>query len=121
MQGTGGGGGGDCRTDEAHTVPHVMLETLGETIGVSGSFHFLGLRCWECFICMKRNFRVLMGCVLIGREDDLPVIWLPGYVTSSTVAEVWAPKATGFGTYSQRKQSYSCQPQDEIFRVWTYI
>lgn len=34
---------------------------LGEWVGISvvSEHHWLGLRCWECFICMERNSRCL--------------------------------------------------------------
>jgi hypothetical protein len=38
----------------------------------------------------EEYFQVLAGHVLIGREEAKPVIWPPGYVTSSRVAEVGA-------------------------------
>lgn len=42
----------------------------GRVWGEGSVCHWPGLRCWECFICIKRHFRVLARHVLIGRRDD---------------------------------------------------
>lgn len=40
----------------------------------------------------EEEFQVLAGCVLIGRDEAKPVIWTPGYVTTSMVVEVWVTR-----------------------------
>ena len=61
---------------------------LGESVGglgVSVCF-WLGLRSWECFICMKRNSRCLTGHVHIRREEVYPETWPGGYLITTRVA-----------------------------------
>ena len=41
----------------------------------------------------EEEFQVLAGHVLTGKEEVKPVIWPPGYVTISRVAEVGVCKA----------------------------
>jgi len=66
----------------------------------------------------EEKSQVLVGHVLVGREEVKPVIWPPGYMTASRVSEVGLMQATWART---AKQSYTCQSQDKIFRVWTHL
>lgn len=49
----------------------------------------------------EEEFQAFAGCVLIGREEVKPIIWPPGYVTTSSRAEVGVVLQAG----SMRTQS----------------
>jgi hypothetical protein len=56
----------------------------------------------------EKEFQVLAGHILIGKEEVKPVMWLPGYVTISRLAEVGVVQAKCAGTRrprARRKQS----------------
>jgi hypothetical protein len=55
----------------------------------------------------KGELQVLVGHVLTGREEVKAVIWPPGYVTTSGVAEVGVEQATCIGGLDT-SQPHSC-------------
>ena len=67
----------------------------------------------------REEFQVFAAYVLIGREEVKAVIWPPGYVTTSRVAEVGFTQATWpkHADPDQGGKSYSCQSQGKIIRV----
>ena len=73
----------------------------------------------------EEEFQVFAGHVLTGSEDIKAVIWPPGYMTTSGVAEVKAIQAMCAGTFrprARRDQSYFYRSlQDKIFRVRTCL
>jgi hypothetical protein len=66
----------------------------------------------------EKKFQVLAGHVLIGREEDNPVIQAPSYMTTTTVVEVGVARisAGNAGPEQRGRDLYSCWSQDEILR-----
>jgi hypothetical protein len=71
------------------------------------------------------QFQILLGHVLIGREEDKSVIWPPAYVTNSRVEEVRVIQAMCIETRrarARRQQSeYAFLFEEESFRVWVCL
>lgn len=71
---------------------------------------------------LHEEFQVLAGQVLIGREAVNPVIWPPGYVTTSRVVEVCVGIHIDYlhqdmQAQSKGKRSHFCLSQDKVFRL----
>lgn len=67
---------------------------------------------------------MLSGLVLLGREEVKPVIWAPGYVTTSVVVEVRVAKIhvqEHAGPEQGGGTAHSYQSKEEIFGVWTCL
>lgn len=50
-------------------------------------YHWLGLRCWECLVCMKKNSKCCMTWPWKGKGS---LTWLSGYMISSGGTKVEA-------------------------------
>ena len=70
----------------------------------------------------EEEFQVLAGHVLTGKEEVKPVIWPPGYVTISRVAEVGVLRSVSAGTCLPRARRKTVPSLGMRFLgVWTSL
>lgn len=80
-----------------------------------GVHYWLVPRCWGCFICTRRNSRILLVMSLY-RERKLP-----SYMTTLMVVKVVVGRIQAQAHDARPRTGsdpYSCRSQDEIIRVW---
>jgi len=75
---------------------YINLEDTVGSLGVS-VHHWMGM-----LPLHEEEFQVLAGYVLIGRQEVLPVVWSPGYMTTSRMAEVGILRLACAGTCRPR-------------------